>query len=101
MNGHPKQSNKKPQPQAQTTPPAGPDFPLQVVMTRMFAEYLERMRAAGAIDSACGREWHGWIGVTDDGIWWLDASWRGKQQERMTAGSVAELRAKAGEKFGG
>lgn len=97
MNGHPKPAKKK---QAQNQPKPPPDFPLQVVMTRMFAEYLERMRAAGAIDSACGREWHGWIGVTEDGIWWLDATHRGKAQERIEAGSVAELKKLALEKFG-
>lgn len=96
MNGHPKPKTQKPQNQ----PKQSPDFPLQVVMTRMFAEYLERMRAAGAIDSACGREWHGWIGYTAEGVWWLDATHRGKAQERIEAGSVAELKAKALEKFG-
>lgn len=94
MSEHPKR--QKPQ----SPPKQSSDFPLQVVMTRMFAEYLERMRAAGAIDSACGRKWHGWIGVTEDGIWWLDASHLGKPQERIEAGSVAELKKLALERFG-
>lgn len=75
------------------------EFQFKVVMTRMFSKYLQDMYAAGAIDSACGRNWHGWIG-TDGATWWLDATHLGERQERIAAASLAELKAAAVAQFG-
>lgn len=96
MNGKP---TKKQKPAAATPEPNPMSKQIAVVVTRMFAEYLERMRTAGAIDSACGRNWHGWVGM-DGATWWLDVSWMGQGQERITAGSLEELKAAAVGKFG-
>lgn len=88
-------------PKKKTKPLATPneEFQSKVVLTRMFAKYLQDMYAAGAIDSACGRNWHGWIG-TDGATWWLDATHLGQRWERITAASLAELKAAAVAKFG-
>lgn len=92
--------NHKPKKTPKPSPPANEELQFKVVMTRMFAKYLQDMYAAGAIDSACGRTWHGWIGRYGENSWWLDATHLGQRQEIITAESLAELKAAAVAKFG-